>query len=509
MTSRMALVLLVMVAGCTSDAAGAGAPAQDGGGGATVDGPSPFQEAGPVPPAMDCGEPSGKRYYVSPSGDDAAEGTQAAPWRTLQKAAAAAQPGDGVYLMAGTFQEQLVPKVSGSEGKYIIYAAADVTSRPVIDGTGSKGELISVSDLSYLKLCNLVVRNSKDYGVQIGGGDHIAVLGLTVERSGEAAIYFEGTQDLSIEGCSTRDSVSSGIGVWYSKRAAVRHNKVVNARNDADKGHEESISISGTEDFEVSDNEIWIDGGPTDTGGNAAIKIKESCQRGKVFKNFAHDFPEGSIGLDAWEAGLNGTPTLNSIDIYANRIERAGGIRVSSEELGIVENINIFNNVLIHTNNGIMITASAKNGPKWNVNIFNNTIYEGAPDGWGGIWIVTENFKNAVIRNNIVVSNEWNMGKITLGYKSKLAEVTADHNLVLGEKHGIDGFADAVELSDMDGNATADPKFVDAAGGDLHVQAGSPAIDQGATIAGVTVDYDGVSRPQGAAYDIGAFERGN
>lgn len=241
-------------------------------------------------------------------------------------------------------------------------------------------------------------------------------------------------------------------------------------------------------------------------GGNAAIKIKESCQRGKVFNNYAHDFPEGSIGLDAWEAGLAGTPTLNSIDIYSNRIERAGGIRVSSEELGIVENINIFDNLLIHTNNGIMITASAKNGPKWNVNIFNNTIYEGAVDGWGGIWIVTENFKNAVIRNNIVVSTDWGMGKITLGYKSKLSEVTADHNLVMGEKNGIDGFADAVELSDLPGNATADPRFVNAAASDLHLLAGSPAIDQGATIAGVAVDFDGVTRPQGAAFDIGAFE---
>jgi len=38
--------------------------------------------------------------------------------------------------------------------------------------------------------------------------------------------------------------------------------------------------------------------------------------------------------------------------------------------------------------------------------------------------------------------------------------------------------------------------------------AGSPAIDAGADVSaeGVTTDYDGDPRPQGAAYDIGVFE---
>src|SRR5207302_750960 len=49
-------------------------------------------------------------------------------------------------------------------------------------------------------------------------------------------------------------------------------------------------------------------------------------------------------------------------------------------------------------------------------------------------------------------------------------------------------------------------KFVNAAANDFHLQAGSPAIDAGITLAQVPVDADGVSRPQGKAYDIGAYE---
>ncbi len=51
----------------------------------------------------------------------------------------------------------------------------------------------------------------------------------------------------------------------------------------------------------------------------------------------------------------------------------------------------------------------------------------------------------------------------------------------------------------------ADPRFVDAAGDDYHLAVGSPAIDNGVD-AGITIDLDGVTRPQGARYDIGAYE---
>ena len=49
------------------------------------------------------------------------------------------------------------------------------------------------------------------------------------------------------------------------------------------------------------------------------------------------------------------------------------------------------------------------------------------------------------------------------------------------------------------------PNFVAPAIDDYHLLYHSPAIDAG-TNTGVTTDYDGTARPQGAAYDIGAYE---
>ena len=48
--------------------------------------------------------------------------------------------------------------------------------------------------------------------------------------------------------------------------------------------------------------------------------------------------------------------------------------------------------------------------------------------------------------------------------------------------------------------------FVNAAANDYHLAAGSSAIDVGVPITEVTTDRDAVARPQGAAYDVGAYE---
>ena len=53
---------------------------------------------------------------------------------------------------------------------------------------------------------------------------------------------------------------------------------------------------------------------------------------------------------------------------------------------------------------------------------------------------------------------------------------------------------------------TRSSDFVASGSDDYHLASGSNAIDQGSTLAGVTADRDGVTRPQGQAYDVGAYE---
>jgi hypothetical protein len=53
----------------------------------------------------------------------------------------------------------------------------------------------------------------------------------------------------------------------------------------------------------------------------------------------------------------------------------------------------------------------------------------------------------------------------------------------------------------------ADPRFVHPANDDFHLGDGSRAIDNGLD-GGIRLDLDGLLRPQGQGFDIGAFEFG-
>jgi parallel beta-helix repeat protein len=56
-------------------------------------------------------------------------------------------------------------------------------------------------------------------------------------------------------------------------------------------------------------------------------------------------------------------------------------------------------------------------------------------------------------------------------------------------------------------NIETDPLFVDLANGNYYLQAGSPCIDSGTSEGAPSTDIDGIPRPQGAGYDMGAYER--
>jgi hypothetical protein len=51
-------------------------------------------------------------------------------------------------------------------------------------------------------------------------------------------------------------------------------------------------------------------------------------------------------------------------------------------------------------------------------------------------------------------------------------------------------------------------KFTDPASDNYSLTSDSPAVDSGISLSalGIMTDYVGVSRPQGPAFDIGAFE---
>ena len=66
---------------------------------------------------------------------------------------------------------------------------------------------------------------------------------------------------------------------------------------------------------------------------------------------------------------------------------------------------------------------------------------------------------------------------------------------------------DAIVLGGTGTNIeNTDPMFVNPTTLDFHLMLGSPAVDAGLTLSIVPTAFDGVVRPLGGGYDIGAFE---
>jgi len=142
-----------------------------------------------------------------------------------------------------------------------------------------------------------------------------------------------------------------------------------------------------------------------------------------------------------------------------------GGIGVASSTGTLV-----YNNLVYSNRIGIEVAWGSPVGAK----IYNNTVY-------GNVTGITMNSDSsgALVKNNIVYQS----GSITNNGSG-----TVQANNLVGS------------------GSTNNPQFVNAGSANFALQAGSPAIDHGTTLSEVTTDFAGVSRPQGTAYDIGAYE---
>jgi hypothetical protein len=97
---------------------------------------APTASPTPSPTQIPTVQPTqGRAYYVSPTGSDANSGaTMAAPFATFARAWKALYPGDTLFVMDGTYTEQLRPNVrNGQPGKPITVKALN-DGKAIIDG---------------------------------------------------------------------------------------------------------------------------------------------------------------------------------------------------------------------------------------------------------------------------------------------------------------------------------------------------------------------------------------
>jgi len=107
---------------------------------------------------------------------------------------------------------------------------------------------------------------------------------------------------------------------------------------------------------------------------------------------------------------------------------------------------------------------------------------------------------------NNIFSNNYGLGNQNLfSYNGTVNKGVVKNNLFrLNSSLPLD--VSGNPIIGANGNIGGNPIYADAANGDYRLLAGSPGLDAGLTLANVTDDYFGATRPVGAGYDIGAIE---
>lgn len=405
----------------------------------------------------------GTTYYVATTGDDANPGTAAQPWQTIQHAADQVAAGDTVIIQPGTYAGGITHTTPGIEGRPITYRAA-ASGQAVIDGSGSERDAFLISEASWVVVDGLRIQDATRAAVRVSLSNHVTVRNIIAANNGTWGIFTDYSDDLLIENNETYGSQAEH-GIYVSNsgdRPVIRNNRV---HDNAASG----IQINADPAM------LWPELGTTGDG----------ITDGAVVENNV-----------VWGNGALGGAAIN---------------------LASVRNSVFRNNLLYDNLAGGIAGWDDGNGDAWgtrdNTFVYNTIAFE---DGAGRTAINLQNGSTGnTVRNNILAGG----GSLAIRFDaSSLAGLDSDYNLL----YSFDGHPNVAVDEDTSAFYTlaawqtltggdehslaADPSFVDRAGDDYHLAAGSPARNSGDPAIVVSPDLDGFTRPQEAMPEMGAFE---
>jgi hypothetical protein len=246
----------------------------------------------------------------------------------------------------------------------------------------------------------------------------------------------------------------------------------------------------------------------TGSGGGGTVGIDVAGNYSRAIGNRVHDLAVPCVGDGGAGIDLSGSHTGHGQEALRNLVTdvgsgpRDGWCRIVAGLYASVPGVKMLSNV---------VSGSVGDGiTSWHLathlTIANNTSTD---NGGNGILIggnVPPFDRDSYVVNNIAAFNYLG-GIVECCLASPPRGGHYLDNLTYGSEDGPDGpVFDGTPAVDV-GTLHRDPRFVNSAAGDYRLRAGSPAIGSGTPTAAARTDFDGRVRPDGAAFNRGAFSQ--
>lgn len=260
--------------------------------------PSPERAPNSVYPAPPAPALDAAAFVVALDGDDTAEGTAAAPLRTINAAAERAQPGDTILVRAGTYEGDVRTAASGTDSARITFVAESPDTRIVgVGGTDGAWE---------------------------NEGAYVDIVGFDITGPNEDGLY----------------NRASNVRIMKNRVHAISGNCIYVQTPDYDLT---DVDVLGNVTFDCGEDKLDHGIYVTHRGGRVANNISygnagfgiqcwHACNSIAIVNNLVFDNPEGGIvvGADDDEYEVGNSLVANNIVVNNGR----EGIRESGENSG-------------------------------------------------------------------------------------------------------------------------------------------------------------------------------
>jgi len=402
-------------------------------------------------------------YYVSSAGNDAYSGSASSPWGTIQKCANTINGGDTCIVRDGTYTENVSITRAASSGS-LMYFKAENTHGAVVSGR------FTISNAAhYVKLegFKVIIPDGGRSGIGSSGNYNQILNNFITTNSNSlglnnAAFGLDGHYSLA-EGNYVENTC---FGYFlYGSNNTFQNNEATLLKLNGSCGDVDYMRFFGSNHLIKNNNFHGIN---MNEIGKAHVDCFQTFDNGGVEYSISNIIIDGNYCTDAhqgvWmEANIH---KQSSEIIIRNNIFSGVGMCSGVSQ---VQNVHFFNNTCDTNGNGFLCRTSSITSCEFK----NNIIYSA-----NGLYAVAEGARAI----------------------DGTAEAPGKNNLLYRLAGPATGYANDIK--------NIDPLFVNRAAGNYRLQQGSPAINAGTTITNWTFpkDKDGVSRPQGSYWDIGAYE---